>query len=95
MRKWIIAAFIIAALAGCKSTETQDAAPVEDRAAHGVGPGDDGRRHDVGRDHRVDQRDTRRRCRRQRAEGSERTSCRSATSISITTSTSSRTSIGR
>ena len=31
MRKWIIAAFIIAALAGCKSTETQDAAPVEDR----------------------------------------------------------------
>jgi peptidoglycan-associated lipoprotein len=30
MRKWIIGAFIVAALAGCKSTETQDPAPVED-----------------------------------------------------------------
>ena len=33
MRNWIIGALLIAALAGCKSTETQDAAPVEDRAA--------------------------------------------------------------
>jgi peptidoglycan-associated lipoprotein len=33
MRKWIIAVAIIAALAGCKSTDTQQAAPVEDRGA--------------------------------------------------------------
>lgn len=33
MRKWIIAVAIIAALAGCKSTDTQTPAPVEDRAA--------------------------------------------------------------
>ena len=33
MRKWIIAVAIVAALAGCKSTDTQNAAPVEDRAA--------------------------------------------------------------
>ena len=33
MRKWIIAVAIFAALAGCKSTDTQNAAPVEDRAA--------------------------------------------------------------
>jgi len=33
MRKWIIAVAIVAALAGCKSTDTQTAAPVEDRAA--------------------------------------------------------------
>ena len=33
MRKWIIAVAIIAALAGCKSTDTQTPAPDEDRAA--------------------------------------------------------------
>ena len=33
MRKWIIAVALVAALAGCKSTDTQNAAPVEDRAA--------------------------------------------------------------
>ena len=32
MRKWIIAAFMIAAIAGCASTGTEDAAPVEDKA---------------------------------------------------------------
>jgi peptidoglycan-associated lipoprotein len=31
MRKWIIAAIVVAALAGCKSTDTQTAAPVEDK----------------------------------------------------------------
>jgi peptidoglycan-associated lipoprotein len=33
MRKWIIAAFVVAALVGCKSTDTQNPAPVEDRSA--------------------------------------------------------------
>ena len=33
MRKWIIGAIVVAAIAGCSSTGTQDAAPVEDRAA--------------------------------------------------------------
>jgi peptidoglycan-associated lipoprotein len=33
MRKWIIAAIVIAALAGCASKGTQDAAPVEDKGA--------------------------------------------------------------
>jgi peptidoglycan-associated lipoprotein len=37
MRKWIIAAIVIAALAGCKSTDTQTPAPVEDRAADAKG----------------------------------------------------------
>ena len=32
MRKWIIGAFVVAMLAGCSSTGTQDAAPVEERA---------------------------------------------------------------
>jgi peptidoglycan-associated lipoprotein len=36
MRKWIIAVAIVAALAGCKTTETQEAAPVEDRTAAGA-----------------------------------------------------------
>jgi peptidoglycan-associated lipoprotein len=31
MRKWIIAAFAVAALAGCASTDTQDPAPVEEK----------------------------------------------------------------
>jgi peptidoglycan-associated lipoprotein len=31
MRKWIIGAFFVALLAGCSSTGTQDAAPVEER----------------------------------------------------------------
>ena len=38
MRKWIIAAFIIAALAGCKSTDTQTPAPVEDGAPTATAP---------------------------------------------------------
>jgi peptidoglycan-associated lipoprotein len=38
MRKWIIAAFIIAALAGCKSTDTQNPAPVEDGAPAATAP---------------------------------------------------------
>jgi peptidoglycan-associated lipoprotein len=33
MRKWIIAAIVIAALAGCKSTDTQAPAPVDDKSA--------------------------------------------------------------
>ncbi len=33
MRKWIIAAIVIAALAGCASKGTQEAAPVEDKGA--------------------------------------------------------------
>jgi peptidoglycan-associated lipoprotein len=33
MRKWIIGAFVIATIAGCSSTPTQDAAPVQDGAA--------------------------------------------------------------
>jgi len=32
MRKWIIVAFVMAALAGCASTDTQEAAPVEEKA---------------------------------------------------------------
>ena len=38
MRKWIIGALLIAALAGCKSTDTQDAAPVEERAPTSTAP---------------------------------------------------------
>ncbi len=38
MRKWIIGAFIIAALAGCKSTDTQNAAPVEEGAPTATTP---------------------------------------------------------
>jgi peptidoglycan-associated lipoprotein len=38
MRKWIIGAFIVAALAGCKSTDTQNAAPVEDGAPTATAP---------------------------------------------------------
>jgi peptidoglycan-associated lipoprotein len=39
MRKWIIGAFVVAALAGCASTGTQDAAPVEEGApAAGTAP---------------------------------------------------------
>ncbi len=33
MRKWIVAVAVIAVLAGCSSTPTQQAAPVEDRVA--------------------------------------------------------------
>ena len=39
MRKWIIAAFLIAAIAGCASTGTEDAAPVDDKAAAATAPG--------------------------------------------------------
>ena len=39
MRKWIIAAFLIAAIAGCASTGTEDAAPVEDKAPAATAPG--------------------------------------------------------
>jgi peptidoglycan-associated lipoprotein len=39
MRKWIIAAFMIAAIAGCASTGTEDAAPVDDKAATATAPG--------------------------------------------------------
>jgi peptidoglycan-associated lipoprotein len=39
MRKWIIAAFLIAAVAGCASTGTEDAAPVDDKAAAATAPG--------------------------------------------------------
>ena len=41
MRKWIIGAFVLALLAGCQSTGTQDAAPIEEKtpgaAAAGAG----------------------------------------------------------
>ena len=39
MRKWIIAAFMIAAIAGCASTGSEDAAPVEDKAPAATAPG--------------------------------------------------------
>jgi len=39
MRKWIIAAFMIAAIAGCASTGTEDTAPVEDKAPAATAPG--------------------------------------------------------
>jgi len=39
MRKWIIGAFVVAAIAGCSSTGTQDAAPVEERAPAATAPG--------------------------------------------------------
>ena len=39
MRKWIIAAFVIAAFAGCSSTGTEDAAPTEDKAPTATAPG--------------------------------------------------------
>ena len=42
MRKWIIALVVIAALAGCKSTDTQEAAPVEDRATADAAKAADG-----------------------------------------------------
>ena len=37
MRKWIIAVFMIVAIAGCASTGTEDAAPVEDKAPETTG----------------------------------------------------------
>jgi len=42
MRKLLFAAFVVAALAGCSSTPTQDPAPVEDRAAAAAGAGTSG-----------------------------------------------------
>ncbi len=39
MRKWIIAAFMIAAVAGCASTGTEDTAPTEDKAPAATAPG--------------------------------------------------------
>ena len=39
MRKWIIAAFLIAAFSGCSSTGTEDAAPIEDKAPTATTPG--------------------------------------------------------
>jgi len=39
MRKWIIAAFMIAAVAGCASTGSEDVAPVDDKAAAATAPG--------------------------------------------------------
>jgi len=41
MRKWIIGAFVVAAIAGCSSTPTQDAAPVEERAPAATAPATD------------------------------------------------------
>jgi peptidoglycan-associated lipoprotein len=38
MRKWIIGAFIVAALAGCQSTDTQNAAPVDEGAPKSTAP---------------------------------------------------------
>ena len=38
MRKWIIAAFLWAAIAGCSSTGTEDAAPADDKAATATTP---------------------------------------------------------
>ena len=38
MRNWIIGVFIVAALAGCKSTDTQNAAPVEEGASTAATP---------------------------------------------------------
>jgi len=39
MRKWIIAAFMIAVIAGCASTGSEDTAPVEDKASAATAPG--------------------------------------------------------
>jgi peptidoglycan-associated lipoprotein len=39
MRNWIIAAFMIAAVAGCASTGSEDAAPIEDKAPAATAPG--------------------------------------------------------
>ena len=39
MRKWIIAAFMIAAFAGCSSTGTEDAAPIDDKTPTATAPG--------------------------------------------------------
>jgi peptidoglycan-associated lipoprotein len=39
MRNWIIAAFMIAAFAGCSSTGTEDAAPIEDKGPAATAPG--------------------------------------------------------
>ena len=39
MRKWIIAAFMIVAFAGCSSTGTEDAAPIDDKAPTSTAPG--------------------------------------------------------
>jgi peptidoglycan-associated lipoprotein len=39
MRNWIIAAFMIAAIAGCASTGSEDAAPIEDKAPAATAPG--------------------------------------------------------
>ena len=83
MRKWIIAAIVIAALAGCASKGTQEAAPVEDKGAGTTattpGDHDDRRRRDGRRRHRD------RRSRRTRIRP---TSCRrSAASTSTSTST--------
>jgi peptidoglycan-associated lipoprotein len=38
MRKWIIAAFLLAAFAGCSSTGTEDMAPTDDKAATATTP---------------------------------------------------------
>lgn len=39
MRKWIVGAFVVALLAGCASSGTQDPAPVEERAPGAAAPG--------------------------------------------------------
>ena len=39
MRKWIMAAFLLVAFAGCSSTGTEEAAPAEDKAATATTPG--------------------------------------------------------
>jgi peptidoglycan-associated lipoprotein len=39
MRKWIIAAFVLATLVGCASTDTQKAAPVEETPPTATTPG--------------------------------------------------------
>jgi len=38
MRKWIIGALVVVAVAGCSSTGTQDAAPVEDKGPTATAP---------------------------------------------------------
>ena len=62
MRKWIIAAIVIAALAGCASKDTQEAAPVEDKGtgttAHDAGY-DDHRRGGTERHRHRDRRQPR------------------------------------
>ena len=96
MRKWIIAAFLLAALAGCAST-ADDATPTDDKAATATTPGGGSGATTSGATTSGVPGGARRAARpraaayRRAPSRTRRTSCRSATSISTTTSSWSRT----